>query len=176
VLAPLVGSQPLPRWARGHCWYPADQVSPRTGFKTTQGVGHASARCHVSCSSKPCLPIEVASDAAICPTTLDLATLLWWALVLPCGSLLRTSPPREGELRRCHVSHGTGPRFPAREGSDAATCHAVPYRSWASSIKKGLDGLAIQLGSHIPKTLSRVSKAPVPEQLWPARRVGRWHH
>jgi hypothetical protein len=39
--------------------------------------------CHVPYNSRPCLPNEVGSGAATCPTTLDPASLPMWALTLP---------------------------------------------------------------------------------------------
>jgi hypothetical protein len=157
----------------GHCQYPIDQVLSRTGFKTTQGAVRVSARCHVSYSSGPHLPIKVDSDAATRTTTPDLTTLLWRALVMPCGPLLRTSHPRQGELRRYHMSYGTGSHLPAREGFGATTHPAVSSGPQTSSIKKGLAGLSMQLGSRVSKARSRASKTSAPEQLYPARRVDR---
>jgi hypothetical protein len=59
---------------------------------------------------------------AMCPTALDLASYLRWALVLPCVLWLRTSPPSRGGLQCCHVSYGSGPRLPTELGSSAAIC------------------------------------------------------
>jgi hypothetical protein len=98
-----------------------------------------------------------------------------------------TSPPYRGGLQRCHVSSGSGPHLPAEVGFGTATCHealdlasllgrasvlhmsygssstmrhVVSYGSRASSIKKGLAGLPMQLGPCVSKALSHVSKAP----------------
>jgi hypothetical protein len=134
----------------------------------------------MSYSSRPHLPIKMDSGAVTRTTTPDLTTLLWRALVLPCGPLLRTSHPRQVGLQCYHVSHGTGPHLRAREGSGATTRSAVPCGPRTSSIKKGLAGLAMQLGSRVfmarsrvPKARSRVSKTSAPDQLYPARHVDR---
>jgi hypothetical protein len=92
------------------------------------------------------------------------------------GPLLRISPPRQGGLRRCHVSHSTRPRLPTGKGSGAATHLTVSYEPRASSIKKGLTSLAMQLGSCVPNARSCDFKAPAPEQLWLARSVSMRHH
>jgi hypothetical protein len=42
---------------------------------------------------------------------------------LPCALWLWTLPPGRGRLWCCHVPHGSGPRLPTQEGSDAAMCH-----------------------------------------------------
>jgi hypothetical protein len=101
--------------------------------------------------------------AVMCHAAPDLASLSRWAPVLPRVLQLWTSHLRQGKLRRCHVSHGTGPRLPAGEGSGAVTHPIVPCGPRASSIKKGLAGLAMQLGSRISKECSRVFKTPAPE-------------
>jgi hypothetical protein len=98
------------------------------------------------------------SGATTRTTTPDLTTLLWRALVLPCGPLLRTSHPHQGGLQRYHVSHGTGPHFRAREGSGATTRPAVPCGPCTSSIKKGLASLAMQLDSRVFIARSRVAR------------------
>jgi hypothetical protein len=103
------------------------------------------------------------SHAVMCHAALDLASLSRWAPVLPRVLQLWTSHLRQGKLRRCHVSHGTGPRLPAGEGSGAVMHPIVPCGPWASSIKKCLAGLAMQLGSHISKECSHVFKTPTPE-------------
>jgi hypothetical protein len=41
------------------------------------------------------------------------------------------------------VSHGSGPRLPARVGSGGVTRPAALYASWALDIKKNLVGLAM---------------------------------
>jgi hypothetical protein len=92
MLAPPVGSQPLRRWARGHCQYPVDRVPPHTSFKTTQGAGRASMHCHVPYGSGPCLHAEIGSSPATCPVVLDLTSQLRWDLALPPV----TEPPQGG--------------------------------------------------------------------------------
>jgi hypothetical protein len=75
-------------------------------------------------------PREESSGAAMCSSTPDLASLPRWAPVLPrglgprlpkrrasalpCVPQLRTSPPYQGGLWRCHVSHGSGLCLPER--------------------------------------------------------------
>jgi hypothetical protein len=50
---------------------------------------------------------------------------------------------------------------PYREGSGAATtCLAVSSGLWASSIKKSLVDLPVQLGSHVSNTRTLVSMVP----------------
>jgi hypothetical protein len=88
--------------------------------------------CHVSCDSGSCLPAREGSDAAMCHAAMDPASLLRRALALPRVPRLRILPPCSGGLRRCHVSHGTGPYLPAQEGFDAATC---PAALWAAYLK-----------------------------------------
>jgi hypothetical protein len=44
---------------------------------------------------------------------------------LPRVPRLRTPPPCSGGLRCYHVSHGSGPRLPAREDSGTATCRTA---------------------------------------------------
>jgi hypothetical protein len=83
-------------------------------------------RCHMSHGSGSCLPAHEGSDAATCPTAPELASLLGRAPTLPCVPRLGTLPPCSGGLRCCHVSHGSGPCLPAREGSGAATCPMTP--------------------------------------------------
>jgi hypothetical protein len=53
--------------------------------------------------------------------------------VLPRVPRLRILPPCSGELRRCHVSRGSGSCLPPQEGSDAAMC---PTASDPSSLLK----------------------------------------
>jgi hypothetical protein len=108
----------------------------------------------------------------------DLVSPLRWAPALPHFLWLRTSPPDRGGLRRCHVSYGSEPRLPIEVGSSAATCPIAPdlasrlrwastlprvprvYAPRASSIKKNLANLPMQLGTHILNTRAHVSKAP----------------
>jgi hypothetical protein len=49
---------------------------------------------------------------------------------------------------------------PYQEGSSAATRPAVPYEPRASSIKKNLASLTVQLGSHVSKAHAHVAKTP----------------
>jgi hypothetical protein len=97
-----------------------------TSFKPRQGEELASAHCHVSYGSGPCLLAEGGSGAATCPTALKPASLHGRAPVLQCAS----------RLRCCHMSHGSRPYLPARKGCSAATCPMTPYP--ASQLRGGL--------------------------------------
>jgi hypothetical protein len=57
------------------------------------------------------------------------------------------------------MSYGFVPHLSAELGSDATTCTVGPYESRASSIKKSLAGLPVQLGTHVPNKRVNVSKA-----------------
>jgi hypothetical protein len=115
MLAPPVGSLPLPRWVRGHYRYLVDRVSSDTSFKSRQRASRAFMRydvslssgpflpaegglrhCHVSCGVEPRLLAEVDSGAATCPLAPDLASLSRWALVLPHVPLLQALPLQGG--------------------------------------------------------------------------------
>jgi hypothetical protein len=58
------------------------------------------------------------------------------------------------------VPYGSGPHLSAGEGSGAAMHPAVLSRSCALSIKKGLAGLPMQLGSRVSKSHAHVPKVP----------------
>jgi hypothetical protein len=58
------------------------------------------------------------------------------------------------------MPYGSGPRLSVGEGSSATTRPTVPSGPWASSIKKGLIGLPMQLGSHVSKARTHVPKVP----------------
>jgi hypothetical protein len=60
------------------------------------------------------------------PAALDPTSLPMRASVLPRVTRLWTPPPCLGGLRCCHVSHGFGPHFPAREGSSGVMCPTTP--------------------------------------------------
>jgi hypothetical protein len=60
-----------------------------------------------------------------CPIAPDPASLSRRALALPRAPRLRIPPPSSGGLRCYHVSHGSGPYLPTREGTGAATCHVA---------------------------------------------------
>jgi hypothetical protein len=79
-------------------------LQPRTSLPCRGGLR----RGHVSFSYRPCLPAEAGSGAATCPAASDPASLFRWAPTLPRAPRLRTSLPRKGGLRRCHVPHGFG--------------------------------------------------------------------
>jgi hypothetical protein len=136
---------------RVHCRCPANRVPPRTGFKTREETEHAST-CHLMpYSSRPYLPVEVGSGAAMCPTAPDPTYQRRWAPTLPRVIWLQTPSP-------CEV------------GSDAATCPMAPdpvsrpgrfpvlphvprfpMGHGLRYIKKGLAGLPMQLGSRVSK-------------------------
>jgi hypothetical protein len=56
------------------------------------------------------------------------------------------------------VSYGSVSHLPAEVGSYVATYPTVPYGPHASSIKKSLVGLPMQLGTHVPNVRAHVSK------------------
>jgi hypothetical protein len=115
--------------------------------------------CHVSYNSGHCFPTEVGSDITMCPTTLNLASLPGWALVLPHVLYLRASPLGQGGLRHCRMSHGSRPRLTAGVSSGASTCPSALCGPWASYKKKGLAGLPMLQDAHVSKAHSRVSMA-----------------
>jgi hypothetical protein len=96
-------------------------VTPHISYKSRQGAGCASTRCHISCSFGSHLPTEVSSGADTCPAAPSLS-LLRWASAPPRVPHLQTSHPCWVELRRCHVSHGPGSRLLTEVSSGAATC------------------------------------------------------
>jgi hypothetical protein len=125
------------------------------------------------------LPAQEGSGAATYPTALYPTSLLgraltlpripWlWiqppcsgqALGLPCVSRLWILPPCSGGLQCCHVSHGTGPRFPTWEGSDAATCSTALCGPHTLRIKKCLADLPMWLGSRDFKACPHVIETP----------------
>jgi hypothetical protein len=79
-------------------------------------------RCHVPRGFGSCLSAREGSGVATCPAAPDPASLLGRALALPHVPRLWILPPCSRGLQRCHVSHGTGPRLPAWEGSSAVMC------------------------------------------------------
>jgi hypothetical protein len=116
---------------------------------------------------------------ATCPTALDLACQLSWAPVLPCVLWLRTSrswlrwaptlpralwlrtlPSGRGGIWRCQLSYGSRPYLSVEVGFGAATYPMAPCGPWASSIKKSLAVLPIQLGTHVPNASAQISTAP----------------
>jgi hypothetical protein len=91
----------------------------------------------VSYDYGPRLLTELGSSATMSPTAPDLASRLSWTPVLPRVLCL-----------------------PAEVGSDAAMCLMAPGGPWASSIKKSLVVLPVQLGTHVPNAHTQVFKAP----------------
>jgi hypothetical protein len=93
--------------------------------------------CHVSSSSRTCLPDRKGSDTVTCIAAPDPLGGLWCTTcptVLDPASLV-------GGLR-------------------VTTRPAVSFGSRASSIKKSLACLPVQLGLHVPNAHAHVSKAP----------------
>jgi hypothetical protein len=122
---------------------------------------------------------------ATCPASLDQASLLKRAPMLPCVSWLQTSPLRLGGVRCCHASHGSRPHSALEVGSGAAACSMAPDLTslpkgapvlphvhvtlWVIGIKKGLAALGVQRGLQVTKLCPYVTEAP-------ARRAGRRCH
>jgi hypothetical protein len=100
----------------------------------------------VSHSPGPRLLAEVSSGVAMCPRALRSAFL---------GG--------GGELRCCHVSHGSGLCLPER-GAPLLPCVTWPRWTVDHRNKKGLAALGTQLGSHVSKARSCITKAPVDVQ------------
>jgi hypothetical protein len=69
----------------------------------SRGLQHS----HVSSGSESYLPAREGSDAAMCPTAPDPASLLGRALVLPHDPWHRTPPPYLGGFWLCHTSYGS---------------------------------------------------------------------
>jgi hypothetical protein len=151
---------------------PCRPGTPRTNFKSRQGAMCPAAPDPAS------LP-RWGSGATMRPTAPDLASLSRLAPALPHVPRPRTSLPCREGLRCLHVSCSSDPRLRAKEDSGAAACPMAPdpclpteegsdaathptafCGSRASSIKKGLTDLSMQLGSRIPKACSHVSKVP----------------
>jgi hypothetical protein len=117
-----------------------------------EGAGRAPTRRHVSCSTGPCLSVEVGSGAATCLAAPEPTSLIRRALTMPCVPWLQT-----------HWST-TCPMAPDPAsllgGLRASTRPAVLYEPRASSIKKRLAGLPVQLGLHVLNARAHVSKVP----------------
>jgi hypothetical protein len=113
----------------------------------------------VSIDSRPRLLVEVGSDAATSLPALDPASLQGWALVLPCAPQLQTPLPHKGGLRRCHMAHNSGLCLLWGE----LRCSHVSHGSQCPvghGNKERHSCTRHQLGSHISKARSRVTKAP----------------
>jgi hypothetical protein len=108
-MAPPTGSLPLPRWVRGPL-----SVCCRPGTPTYRQETKTRSRMsnyvlpHVY-NFGHYLPTEEGSDATMCPTAPDSASLLRRALVSPCVPQLWTLPPYREGLRCCHASHSSKP-------------------------------------------------------------------
>jgi hypothetical protein len=116
-------------------------------------------RCHVLRGSGSRLYAEVGSGAAMYPMSSNLVSRLRWTLVLPRVWWLQTLPPSWGELRRSHVSYGSGSRLLTVVDSDGTMCPAAPCEPGASNIKKRLANLPVQLGTHVPNAHVHFFKA-----------------
>jgi hypothetical protein len=155
-LAPTVGSQPLPRWARGPLSIPYRlgtptyklQVKTRCGACThmlpcvlrhqTLPPNQGGLRgCHVSRGSRTRFPDEKGSGATTCTVAPD-----------PLGGL------------RCATCPVAPHPASLPGGLRAATCPIVSCGLWVTSIKKRLAGLTVQLGPHVPNARTYVSKTP----------------
>jgi hypothetical protein len=108
------------------------RVSPTCGFTASTEVGP---RATVGTLQTGYLCIQASRQgkkqgvhphATMCPTSLDPAFLLAWALVLPCVSRHRTPPPCWRGLQCCHVSYSSGSRFSAEAGFGAVMCPLAP--------------------------------------------------
>jgi hypothetical protein len=76
--------------------------------------------CHMPYIIGSYNPAREGTNAATCPTALDLASLLGRAPVLPRVMRLWILPPYSGGLWCCHVSRSSRSCLPAQEGSSAA--------------------------------------------------------
>jgi hypothetical protein len=106
-------------------------------------------RCHVSYSSRPCLPVEVGFDSATCPMASDPAPLLKWAPVSLRVPWLQTSLLERRGLWHRHVSQDSGPRFPVEMGSSVVTCPTAPDRA-------SMSGMALALSRVLRYPMGRV--------------------
>jgi hypothetical protein len=147
---------PDPTFLLGRALVPSRALQLQTLPSCQCGLQH----CHVFHGTGPRLPAGEGSVTATCPSALDLISQLGWAPVLLCVSWLRIPPPCWGGLRHRRVFYGSWHCLPAGKGSGAATRPTIPYGPWASSIKKGLAGLPMQLGSCVSMARARVPKAP----------------
>jgi hypothetical protein len=87
---------------------------------------------------------------ATCAAAPDPASLPRWAPVLPRASWHRTPAPCSGGLQCCRVSHGSGPRLCAWEGTGATMCHmtlVLPHVTWLWTLPPCLGGLQC---CHVP--------------------------
>jgi hypothetical protein len=115
------------------------------------------------------------SHAVTCPTALDHATLLRWALVLPHGLWLRCY----------HTSHDSRPYSASGVDSSATACPmaldpaSLPKGTlvlprirgslWVVGIKKGIAVLGVQRGTRVIEARPCVIEVP-------ARRTGRRYY
>jgi hypothetical protein len=97
-----VDSQPLPRWARGHCRYPENRVPPHTSSKSSQKAGQL--RGHRA-SPRLRRPPPGSSGGAACPH----------------GSGSRLPAQGSSEAAMCRL--GSGSRLPAQGSFGAAMCY-----------------------------------------------------
>jgi hypothetical protein len=115
---------------------------------------------HVPYSTGLYLSVEVSFSADTYSVAPDLTYQLRWTLVLSHVLRLQTSLPYWDGLRCYRMSYNSEPRLPAGEGSNAVTRHAVPCAPHASSIKKSLADLPVQLATCVSKAHMHIFKAP----------------
>jgi hypothetical protein len=96
----------------------------------------------MSCGPEPRLLFKEGSGTTMCTTAPDPTT---W---LEGGTLMLLHVQQLRTLPSC------------RKGFVTATRPAVPYGPWATSTKKSLPGLSIQLGPRVSKARMHVSKTP----------------
>jgi hypothetical protein len=108
--------------------YPYAQDLSRVPRRQTPPPGMGGLwRHHMSHGTRPRLPAWVGSGVTACPMAPDPATRHGRALASPRVSWHQTPPPDPGGLWRHHVSHGTKPHLPAREGSGVTMCLMATY-------------------------------------------------
>jgi hypothetical protein len=146
VLAPPTCSSPLPRWARGHCRYPADRVPLCTRLKRSAPMatdlfpvpgGSSSATCPEAQSMPP------ARRGIRChhmPHGTERTTRQKRALVSSCASRHREHHSHGEGSRCCHVTRGTEPvtrQEKAPESPRASWLQARPLRKEALASPRG---------------------------------------
>jgi hypothetical protein len=104
------------------------------------------------------LSADVGSGTVTCHMAPNLTSRLRWAPALPCVIWSRTLPSDRGGLRRCQVSYGSGSHLPIEVGSGAVTYPVAPCGPRASSIKKSLAVMSVQLDTYVLNARAQVSK------------------
>jgi hypothetical protein len=113
MLAPPMGSQPLPRWARGTLSVPYRPGTPTYRLRPDKGQGMCP--CATMCPAAPKLTslLREGSGIAMCPKALNPASPSRKPPALSLVLRLRNPPHHPGGLRCCHVSLCTGPYLSA---------------------------------------------------------------